>query len=159
MAHDQVLLDTFAAKVEITVLEAQVLSDFGELVKHEGRCLGRVENADFTDLDFDFTGRHLRVDGAFRTRRDFTDRGHHKLVANRFCLGVCFWITIGVEGQLTDAGTVTKIDKDQTSMVTPTVNPTHHADFFANIFFAQFAAVMSSFPVSEYIAQGANSLK
>ena len=59
-------------------------------------------------------------------------------------VGVACGVDIGVEDDLGNAGVVTKIDENQSSVVASPVHPSHECDVLACMFFAQVAAVMCS---------------
>ncbi len=158
VTHDDVVLDCFSAQVKITIFETQVFGNLGELVKHEGRGFGNAENAQFVDLDFNFPRLHFRIDGSFRTRRYGADGSNDEFIADGFRLAVCFRVAVRVEGQLADAGAVAQIDENQAAVITTPVDPAHQADLLADVLFTQITTIMGSFPVTEYIAQGNNSL-
>ncbi len=70
-----------------------------------------------------------------------------------------FRVAVRIECQLADTGPVAQVNEDQTTMVAAAMHPPHQTDLLADMLFAQFTAEMRSFPVSEYVAQGGNSLK
>ena len=53
-------------------------------------------------------------------------------------------IDIRIEDDLGDTGVIPKINENQASVVTASVNPAHQSDRLAFMCFAQIAAVMSS---------------
>jgi DNA-binding sugar fermentation-stimulating protein len=64
---------------------------------------------------------------------------------------MCFSITLGVEHHVSDAAPITEIDKDETTVIPTTLNPTHKGNPTARIISTEGATVVSAFPVTKRI--------
>ena len=74
MAQEQVALDRAAAQVEVAVLHAQVVAAVSVVLDGERRGVGRVEDVQLADLNFDLAGGDLQVLGlAFADGADGLD--------------------------------------------------------------------------------------
>ncbi len=154
MAQHQVVLDGGPPQIEVTVLEAEVFGRFSIFVEHERGRFGRVENAQLTDLDFDLSGFHFRVDRPFGAGRYLSLDGDNVLAADAVGFAVGFRVPIRIEGQLDDSLAVTQVDENQAAVVATALNPAHKANVFAYIFGGYPPAVMTSFPVTKNVVQG-----
>jgi hypothetical protein len=61
---------------------------------------------------------------------------------------MCFGIALGIEHYLSDAAPIAEIDKDETAVISTTLNPTHKGNSRARIISAKGATVVSAFPVT-----------
>jgi hypothetical protein len=67
MSEDKVVLQGRSSHIEISIFESEVLIDIGFLVDVERRSLGRIQDYELVDEEFDLAGRKLFVDCAFRS--------------------------------------------------------------------------------------------
>jgi hypothetical protein len=64
---------------------------------------------------------------------------------------MCFGITLGIEHYLSDAASITEIDKNETAVIPATLNPTHKGNPTARITSTKGATVVSAFPVTKRV--------
>jgi hypothetical protein len=61
---------------------------------------------------------------------------------------MCFGITLGIEHYLSDTASITEIDKDETAVISTTLNPAHKDNPGARIISTKGATVVSAFPIT-----------
>ena len=91
--------------------------------------------------DFDLPGAHFRVDRAFRARAHEALHLEYELGANSLGLGENLG-PIGVENHLQQALSIAQIDKDDTAVVAPPVDPAANLDFLADERLVNLAAIL-----------------
>ncbi len=64
---------------------------------------------------------------------------------------MCFGITLGIEHYLSDAAPITEIDKDETTVIPTTLNPTHKGNPAARIISTKGTTVVSAFPITKRV--------
>ena len=72
MTQHQILLNRFPSQVEVTVFHPQIVSAIGVIFDGERRRFTRVEDFQFSGVDFNITRAHLSILGL--TNEHFT--GH-----------------------------------------------------------------------------------
>ena len=135
------------------MFKTDIFRNVNIVLDHEGRRFGIVEYTQFLDFDFDFASCHFRVDRAFRAGRYDTAHGDDIFTANPFGFGMRFRVAVRVEGQLCYPLAVTQVNKDQTAVITASLNPAHKTDFLADVSGRDAAAEMASFPITQNIDQ------
>ena len=142
MADRQGLLQRAAAKVQIAVLSADILTAVAFVLDGERRSHGLVQYVDASDLDFNLAGRHLEVLAlAFDHFSDglddiFTAEGGGG--GDQLRVGVC------LDYELGDAIAVAKVDECHSSEFPRPLHPSCEGDFLADVSDAEFSASVSS---------------
>ena len=124
-AGDQVLLHRRAAQIDGAMTQAHVLADI-RLVKLEGRRLGGVEHLDGVGEHFDLARAQIIVGRALGPATHASGNAQHPLGPGPIGGGKGRF-PVRVEHHLQPALAIAKVDKDDTAMVTPPVDPA--ADF------------------------------
>ncbi|CAG5145997.1 Uncharacterised protein [Streptococcus pneumoniae] len=80
------------------------------------------------------------------TRSDLTSHLNNKFATKAFscCHNLCRYF-FRVDNQLHDSFTVTKIDKDQTTKVTTTANPSFQGYFLSDVFLTNTTSIHTTF--------------
>src|SRR5471030_211587 len=92
---------------------------------------------------FNFTGRHLFIKLAFRTRTHGAGNLDTELVT-QFRSQLVSVALVRIEENLNDAFTVTHIDENQTAQITTTINPATQRHFLAHVGRIQFSTIYST---------------
>ena len=132
-AKPQLALNFRTTQVDIAVTQAHILTHLLVLVQLERRGFRLVQNDQFLAQHFNLAGAHLLVDGAFRTPTHGTAHFNHVFVADAVSQIEAFF-TIRVKHHLSDAFTVTQVEKNHSTMVTATVYPAAECDIFTDMF-------------------------
>ena len=120
-------------KVEVTILETCVLVRRDPILDREWWRLGLSENTKCSGRNLDASCLHILV--CILTTGTY-DTGHrdYKLGTQLRCLLKHLGATLGLlEHDLQETGTITKVCKDQTALVSGALNPAHHGDFSVDI--------------------------
>ena len=129
VAEPEVALHPVAAHVEVAVPEPQHLVDV--LADLERQRLGARDDRQHVDLDLDFAGRKVRVDGSGCAQHDLAFRLQDELapdlVRERGRVGGA----LGVDHELHLPGEVPEVDEDEPAVVATRVGPAGDLDALA----------------------------
>ncbi len=125
-SNAQVLLHAFAPKVEVPILETNVLVDVvGTSVDRERRRFGRSQNLDTTLPDFHLTRCQVAVDRSLGTGTNDSGHAHHVFATN---------VDTVVDDALHDSAVVPDVDECEFVAVLATLgNPTTQRDRLADV--------------------------
>ena len=90
---------------------------------------------------FDFTGRQLRILGAFRATTYTAFGPQHEFTAYAFRGGECFR-GIRIDNHLHPAFAVAQVDENDATVVAATVCPANQGDFLIQVACIQFSTIM-----------------
>ena len=130
-----------ATKVEVAVAQANVLGGVNVVLDLERRRLGRVEHHNLGHVDLDGTRGQLVVVLALRALAH--GAAHHDGPLGADGLGLVeggLVADLGVKLELSHAGAVAKVDKDQAAVVAAVPDPAGERDLLADVRLAQLAA-------------------
>ncbi len=129
----EVLLHPLAAKVEVAVLETDVLVDVvGASIDRERWWIGLAEHLDLALAQLDPAGRQVLVDRALGPVAHDAGDAQHVLAAN---------VDVVVDHALDDARVVSQVDEGQMlPVLTTTADPAADADGVADVLGAQLTA-------------------
>ena len=120
-------------KVEVTILETGVLVRRDAILNREWWCLGLGKNTQCSGRNLDASCLHILV-GILTTGTNDTGHRDYELRTELRCLLKYLGTTLGLlKHDLQKAGTITKVCKDQTTLVSGALNPAHHGDFSVDI--------------------------
>ena len=141
MAQSKRLIHLRATQVEIAPLHTRSFIGFDAIFDRERRRERLIEHLKAVCEYLDLTGCHIGVLGTFLTSAHLTfnldDPFAAEMLGNRKLFR---GNAIGVDDHLRIPIAVTQVDEDQSAMIAIVPDPTGQNDFFANIFFAKFAA-------------------
>jgi hypothetical protein len=135
---------TFASKINVSELPAEVLIDLRLLVDVEGRGLRLVQHFDLASRDLYVARRELRVFRALGSRPHCPADSEDPLVADLPEGGVCGRVLLRVRDDLREAVAVAEIDEGELAVVTAGMYPSGKRDFLARERGARLAAGMRS---------------
>ena len=142
--HD-VAVQMLAAQIEEAVTQPDVLG-IVLLAEHRHRQLaGAAQDLDLADVDFDFAGRQLRIDGALRPPPHLAVDAHHPFGAQR--LRHLEGRAVRIGDDLREAVMVAQIDEQHAAMVADAMAPAGKAHIFVDVARAEFAAFMAAIAV------------
>ena len=142
-AEDDVLVQLFAAQVEVAVLEAHVLAFVGLLVRHvEGRHLGGRLHHQFVRLDLDLARRQIGVDGVGRAELHLARHGDHAFEVR--LLHETEEAAARMDHDLREAVVVAEVHEKDAAVVAETEHPPREADRLARVRSAEFIARMGT---------------
>ena len=146
-AHD-VLVQRFTAKVEETVLQADIFRVVRLAEYRQRQFLGSGQHFDFGCEDFDFAGRQIGIDRIACAGLHFTIDTDNPFAANGF--GNLEGGRIGIGHDLGNAIMIAKIDEENAAMVTDAVNPSGKANVRTNVRLAKGCAGMAAVTVHDF---------
>ena len=136
-SEDQSSLHIGTAKVQASVLEAQVLLGIAVLHDVEGRRLGFGEDPGLFDSDLDGACCQIRINSlslAYSSGGcNYEFRSHLLSLGKILRAAVCLLID-----QLQDTASVAQVHKDQSAFISLLGHPSHNGDGLANVRFAKF---------------------
>ena len=132
-------LERWAAKIEITIFEAEHFICVDVVVNFKWRCFSLCENCEVFSEDFDLTCWDVRVDG--RTHTDCAFDSYNPFHTHIFSAESEVCVNSLVENALDDTCAVAHICEDKAAEVTVTANPAINGDFFTDILLTESAAV------------------
>jgi len=148
VAKNEVFLKIAAAKVEVPMLETQLLGGkFLSPSACDWNCgrLRRTDHLEGARSHFDIARFHVRVPHFRRTRGNLALERNHGLEAELpGALDHIGGRPSGVEGDLDESGAVAKIEKDDSTKVSRAVYPTTEPDCGADVRRSELAAEMGA---------------
>ena len=129
---------TGAAQVEVAVLHAQVVAAVGVVLDGERRGIGRVEDVQLADLNFDLAGGDLQILGL--ALADGADGLDDELAAELPGLATEVGVGVHVEGELRDAVAVAQVHEGEAAEVAGALDPAAQGDGLSDVVGAEFAA-------------------
>ena len=123
MTHDQVILHFRTSQINVSVLQANVFIYIDSILNVEWRSLGFIQNAKFSYYNLNFACFHLRVDCIFASCSYFSLNCKNIFTAYGFSLMESFLTILWTHDQLYNPAAITKINKDQSAMISSCINP------------------------------------
>src|SRR3989338_3672975 len=133
MPEPDVCLHLGPSQIKVAVFQPHLfIRDFFVIYLYwRGLCLGYDLKLVCENLDL--SCRQMRILHALWPGPHFSPDADDKLPSEAFCNLMNIFIMNGIENNLSDAFTIPQVDKDDTSMIPPDINPAHEADFFSQI--------------------------
>ena len=113
------------AKVEVSILQPEILGDRGLVLDWKGSRLGLTQDPQRVSHDFDCPGLQVWIGQPVLPPPHFPSHRDHKFRPQHFRGAVNFRMDLGAEDHLGDPFTVTQIDEDELAVVAPAIHPAH----------------------------------
>jgi hypothetical protein len=147
------MLDFGTPKIEVAVLEADILGNLRRSVQNKGRGLRLVEDLQVIGQNLDLAGFEIGILHPLRPTADAPADGQHEFTPDPPSFIVTCSVDIRVEYDLNESLSVAKVDKDNTSVIPPPVGPAHQHHFLPGMRCIDIPAVMGSFSVRQKVGQ------
>ena len=138
MTQLQISLHLGAAQIQITVFQAHQLVHINAVLDVKGWGFGGSQHTHLADINLNFAGGQIGVYSTLRARTNLTNSSQHILITHTLGLTEGIGTAFRVKNNLYHTGTVTQVNKNQTTMVTAALYPTHQHNFLADMSRANF---------------------
>src|SRR5262245_11080805 len=150
MTHPERILHLRPAKIQVSVLQAQVFRSRDLIFDWKGRGFGLTESPQLAHDDFNLTGLEVGILEALAADANPSRDCDHEFRSQALGTAVQFRVNFGNGNDFSNAFPVAQIQENELAVITPTVNPTHqHNVFFLNGG-SQIAACVSPFQLFHY---------
>ena len=141
-ARHNAALHVGTAKIQITVLQAELRVDLAILHNLEGRGLRNRKNAKIVYGDLDLTRGKIGVYCSLAAATNHALGTENELRAHAKCRAKDLSVGLFVKCQLNDACTVTQVNKDQRAQISLLLRPSHHAYSLTHVLGGKRSAIM-----------------
>jgi hypothetical protein len=123
------MLDFGTPKIEVAVLEADILGDLRRSVQNKGRGLRLVEDLQVIGQNLDLAGLEIGILHPLRPTADASVDGQDEFAPDPSGLVVTCGVDIRVEYDLNDPLPVAKVDENDAAVIPPPMGPSHQNHF------------------------------
>ena len=131
-AQPQLVLHLGTSKINRSIAQAHVFASTGVFVELERRRFRAIQDGQFLAQHFDHAGRHLRINRFIVSRPDSAFNANNELIAHLVSQRERFY-RVRVINNLDNARVITDIEKNNTAMVTTTMNPATEGNRFTDM--------------------------
>src|SRR6056300_566738 len=112
-------------------------------IQLKGWCFRLIQNDKLFAQHFDCASRHVRVHGGIGSCSDSACDFQHVFAAHAVSQGKGF-LGVGIKHNLHDTCSITNIQKDNSAVITATINPATQCDGLVDVLASQDATKMTA---------------
>ena len=134
----------WTTKVKVSVTQTCIVIGLNPIFNLKRCCFSCIQHCQSCHVQLNRTSRQFII--GLLTRSDLSSHLDNKFATKTFscCHNLCRNF-FRVDNQLHDPFTVTKVDKDQTTQVTTTANPSFQGNFLSDMFLTNTTSIHTTF--------------